>query len=276
MDEPTSTFNPFDDDSDDDSDADESRTVPLDADATRPVASNGPADETRPMTLADETRPMTPADADATRRVTPQIWAARAPVPVPDAVPAPAPVGWREESAEAEPPGFWARPAVIALIVVILLAMLGTGLWLIFSGLGRPSVSTPATSATPSAAPAPTETASQPESQAESPAPSATATGRVAVPDVVGQSEAAAREQLTAVGLTYTVTRRPVAGVSPGTVAATEPAAGTMVSAGSRVTLVVASAPTPAATTGTRTQTPTRPPTTQPTPPASRPAGGGA
>jgi hypothetical protein len=245
VDDPTSTFDPFADDDDDDTDDEVTRALPADGEATRALPADGEA--TRAL----------PADGEATRQVTPQIWAARVPVPVEDApLRDPSPAQWREESEPQERGGSLVRPAVITLIVLILLAMLGTGLWLIFKGSGRSSAPTPGTSATPSGIPAPTETGTDTDTPT---AASTTVTGQVAVPDVVGQTEAAAGQLLTAKGLTYTVVRRSVAGADPGTVTAAQPGAGTMVGPGTRVTLIVAAAPTPAPTTpGPTTPGPTR------------------
>jgi serine/threonine-protein kinase len=81
----------------------------------------------------------------------------------------------------------------------------------------------------------------------------------VTVPILVGQSEAVAKQQLTAMGLAFTVSRRAASGVNPGTVIATEPGAGARVAAGSQVTLVVAAAPAPTTAAPSRTASPTRP-----------------
>jgi hypothetical protein len=241
VDEPTSTFNPF-------ADADEAD------DATRAIP-------------ADEATRAIPADAAATQRVTPQIWAARARVPVDDVAPVrdPAPAEWQGETDGEERTGSWVRPVVITLIALVLLAMLGTGLWLIFNGIGRLSTPTPGNTATPSGIPAPTPTATE----TATPTAQSTVAGQVPIPNLTGETEAAAKQQLTAMGLTYLVVRRSVAGATPGTVTATDPGAGTMVGAGTRVTLIVASAPAPATPTRTTPPTPTRTPTKQPTPTAS-------
>ncbi len=67
----------------------------------------------------------------------------------------------------------------------------------------------------------------------------------VAAPDVVGQSRAAAEATLSNAGLAVgTVTQQTTSGQSPGTVLAQSPAAGTQLSANSKVELTVAQAPT--------------------------------
>jgi hypothetical protein len=236
-DEPTSTFNPFSDD-DEDADPEATRAMPADAEATRAM----------------------PADAEATRKVTPQIWAGRASVPLndPEPVPGPTAAQWQEETAGEDVDGSWLRPVAIAVVVLILLAMLGTGLWLIFNRSGGPSAPAPGITATASGIPTPTGTPTAPTTTAPT-TTAPTAAAQVAVPDLVGQSEAVAKQQLTAMGLAFTVTRRAGSGVNPGTVLATEPGAGARVAAGSQVTLVVAAAPAPTTAAPSKTAPPTRP-----------------
>jgi hypothetical protein len=204
-DEPTSTFDPF---ADDDKDPGATRAMP--------------------------------AGDEATQKVTPQVWSARASVPVHDfePVPGPAAAQWQEENADRS----WLRPVVIALVVLILLGMLGAGLWLIFSRLGGRSAPAPVITATTSGVPTPTGIPSATEAPT---APATTAVAQVPVPDVVGQSEAAAKQQLAAMGLSFTVSRRAASGVNPGTVTATQPGAGAMVPRGAQVTLIVAATPAP-------------------------------
>jgi PASTA domain len=299
-DEPTSAYDPFEEaDSGDVRDAsdDNVRAGPgpdSAGDATRPMRPDDEA-TTRPMRPeeattqrvpdSDRTAAM-PADSELTRRVQPHVWAARVPVPpedVPPPMPAadippprePAPPRWQGEDGEDEPDRSWVRPVVITLVVVILLAMLGTGLWLIFNRPGGPSTPAPGLppAPTPSAVPTPTATASPtgtatatgtaPTTGAPAPPPPPTttaATARVSVPDLVGASEASAEQQLTAMGLTYTVARRTTSGAQPGTVIGTEPGPGAVVDKGSQVLLIVAAAP-PTQAPGTPTPTPTPTPT---------------
>jgi hypothetical protein len=213
-----------------------------------------------------------------TQRVTPQIWAARVPIRPDDVAPVrePVPPEWEEpeweqpeeEPQPAEPDAADGRPAVhpavLTLVIVVLLAMLGTGLWLIFHrstatpvtapGLA-PVASAPPTPAdtatavdtdtptqefTPTAAPTPTEvptTAPATATQAPAPPPpSPSSPALVAVPaGLVGLKVPDAERRLTAVGLTFKVVRLPGGQV----VTATSPESGTMVRPGSQVTLMV-------------------------------------
>jgi hypothetical protein len=266
-DQHTSTFDPFADDDDDDDGAagrpgdDATVAVPAGGDATRAMPAAD--DATRAMPADEGATQAVPADGDATQRVAPHIWAARVHVPPADVAPAPQPATqWPEGYGE---PGYgggersWLRPAVIALVVLILLAMLGTGLWLIFNRTDTrqapvPAIPAPASgNATPSAtatvSATPTQTATgtptaSPTSQATAtPTPTPTAAAAVAVPNLVGQTEAEAKRQLTAKGLTYQVTRRTTTGAPAGTVIATEPGSGSMVAKGTQVILTVAQAP---------------------------------
>jgi hypothetical protein len=265
-DQPTSTFDPFADDDDGAAAGrpgdDATVAVPAGGDATRAMPAAG--DATRAMPAGDATQAV-PADGDATQRVAPHIWAARVHVPPADVAPAPQPATqWPEGYSE---PGYgegersWLRPAVIALVVLILLAMLGTGLWLIFNrtdtrqapvpGIPPPASGSATLSATATESATPTHTATgtptaSPTSQATgapTPTPIPTAAAAVAVPNLVGQTEAEAKRQLTAKGLTYQVTRRTTTGAPAGTVIATEPGSGSMVAKGTQVILTVAQAP---------------------------------
>jgi serine/threonine-protein kinase len=71
--------------------------------------------------------------------------------------------------------------------------------------------------------------------------------GQIPVPDLVGLTEADARQALQGLGLRIRVSRVPTS-AAPGTVLAVQPPAGTMVNPGDVVTVVVAAAP-PAPTT---------------------------
>jgi hypothetical protein len=234
------------------SDAEATRAMPTDA--TQAMASD--AEATRAMPT-DATRAL-PVGDEQTQRVQPHVWAARASVPI-NAGPAPvrAPTEW-EEVRDEHAAGSWLRPVLITVAVLVLLGILATGLWLIFIRAGDRPGPAPVIPVTSSGASRPSETPSQTEVPT-------TGAAQVAVPDVVGQSEAAARQQLTAKGLTVGVSRRPASGVDPGTVIATDPGSGETVEAGSRVTLIVAAEPAPAPTTAAPTRSAsTHPPSPTP------------
>ncbi|NJC68787.1 PASTA domain-containing protein [Planosporangium thailandense] len=269
-DDPTSTFDPFADDDDVDADLASTQALPPDVGSTQALPHDFASTRPMPEDL-ESTRPMS-ANGHGTPPQEPGVWAARASVPVAaDPVPAPEPPPWQEEFGAERSDRSWLRPVLIALVVLVLLAMLGTGLWLIFNHVAGRSAPTTVVPATATAASSSTATApaSQAPPAAPTTAPTAATPDQIAVPDVVGQSEGAARQQLAAYGLTATVARRVTGGAAPGTVIATDPGAGTMVAAGSRVTLVVAAAPVPAPTTATRSASPT--PARSQTPPSASP-----
>jgi PASTA domain len=216
-----------------------------------------------------------------TQRVTPQIWAARVPIRPDDVAPVrePVPPEWEqpeEEPQPAEPGSAESRPAVhpavLGLVIVVLLAMLGTGLWLIFHRSTATPVSVPSLPPVASAPPTPADTATAADTgtptqqptptaptptgvpttapatatQAPAPPPPPSSPALVAVPDgLVGLRVQDAERRLTAAGLTYTVV-----GLRAGKVTATSPESGTTVPRGSQVTLVVGlSSPSPTAKT---------------------------
>jgi serine/threonine-protein kinase len=73
-----------------------------------------------------------------------------------------------------------------------------------------------------------------------SPSPTVTPSG-VAVPNVYGMQSSQAEQELVALGLTAAFRERPNTGQQPGTVVSVKPDTGTVVPAGSTVTLVIAS-----------------------------------
>jgi hypothetical protein len=186
----------------------------------------------------------------------PPRWSARAHVPPPGARPDAG--EWGEDGGyphtesypadryAADPYGgrSWFTPVAVALVVLVLLAMLGVGAYLIYraaqGGGGEPS---PTATASPSTAPTPS---SAPPSAAPSTAPATSAAPvPVPVPTLIGLTETAARQQLGALKLGVKVVNRPDASAPPGTVIETVPVAGTLVNPGTEVTIVVAVAPPP-------------------------------
>jgi hypothetical protein len=227
-----------------------------------------PAAET-PGPDPDATAADTPPVADATQPVIAPRWAARASVPpdAPDDLNYPA-LGAEDHPATAKPAPVSEEersglsPAVIALIVLVLLAILGTGLWLIF----RNSSSTPIPAPSGQQGTAPATTAAPTESATPAPTPSATtattpaappttavpapppptptqAPATVTVPRLVGLPEAQAKQRLTDLGLTFQVEYQQADGKKTGTVLSSNPAEGAQVPKGTRVTLIVAAAP---------------------------------
>ncbi|PZG18763.1 hypothetical protein C1I95_12935 [Micromonospora craterilacus] len=256
-------------------------------DATRPLSpASGNPDETAPLGRTpdetarlgrspDETAPLgrTPEEAPAgatapsppAQRSGPAAWSGRAEVP------SVRPGADRELSGNEwyadEPAGRpWWLPILWGIVVLLLLALLGVGLWLarqaLDEGGSTPPSPQPTTSAPPTTASASPTTRSPSPSSTTSPAPA-----QLPVPPLVGLSEAAARAMLDRLDLGYQVRYRP-SDQAAGTVIATDPEAGQLVRAGDEVTLVVAAAsPSPSETTGAPTSTST--PTTEPTATAS-------
>jgi serine/threonine-protein kinase len=90
--------------------------------------------------------------------------------------------------------------------------------------------------------------------------------GRVAVPSVVGESEAQARSDLINAGFEPNVIKQEDGSKPAGTVLAQSPKAGTSAVKGTLVTITVATAPPPPPPTPTPTPTPTATPTVSPSP----------
>jgi len=209
-----------------------------------------PADETARFPVApDETAPQPRADGTA---VLPQAqepeggarWSARAGVP--PAGPRPATVHEQQWVPERAPSGTWWLPIVIGLAALLLLGLIGLGMWLALRGSGpapRPSATPSAsvTSASPSPSPSP--------SASPSPSPSAV----VPVPALANVPVSDALPILQGQALVAWVVNRVTDAVPAGTVIDTDPTAGTRVPVGSTVTVFVATPPptsTPPSPTG--------------------------
>ncbi|BCJ65431.1 PASTA domain-containing protein [Polymorphospora rubra] len=224
-------------------------------DADRTVALPGGPDRTAPLPGgADRTAPL---DGDRAG----DVWSGRAGVPPPGAVPrGPAPgqpfeqteqTGWYD----ADPgPRRWWMPIVVGVVALLLLAVLGFGIWLILRSAddGRTPVTPSPSATTGSPTPSPSPTSAAPTSASPSPSPSEPE--MVAVPPVVGLPEDAARQLLDQFGLTYGLEFRD-SDEPPGTVIEVQPGVGTEVPPDEQVTLVIAQAAAP-----------TAPPTGSPTP----------
>ncbi len=249
-----------------DPDATAADTPPA-ADATQPVPAG---DATQAMPGSDATRAIPAGDTTAaTQPVIAPRWAARASVPpdAPDDLNYPA-LGAEEYPATAEPTPVSEEersglsPAVIALIVLVLLAILGTGLWLIFRNSSStpapvpsgPTATAPATTAAPTESPTPAPTPSATTATTTPPAPTTAVPApppptptqppsTVTVPRLVGLPEAQAKQRLTDLGLTFQVEYQQADRKKTGTVLSSNPAEGARVPKGTLVTLIVAAAP---------------------------------
>ncbi|MEU5721047.1 PASTA domain-containing protein [Micromonospora sp. NPDC047738] len=215
----------------------------------------------------DATRPLPPdrsGGADATAWQEPlaaaPAWSGRAGVPPPR--PAGYPEPGTEWYAEEQSGRRWWMPILLGILALVLIALIGLGVWLALTAAERNSGPPPVPSATSSSAP---ETSAAPTTTAPSTSPPTTppttAPARVPVPPLVGLPEDAARAVLDRLNVDYRVVRRP-SDRPAGTVIETDPAAGELVSADDQVTVVVARAGAPT----TATATPTPGPTATPTP----------
>ncbi|MFE9956251.1 PASTA domain-containing protein [Micromonospora sp. NPDC005299] len=269
-------------------DADATRAMPRDpagggdADATRAMprepAGGGDAEATRAMPRnpaggedVDATRPMPRGDGgagarrpiDATTRSEPvsPAWSGRAgvPPPRPAGYPEPGSEWYTEEQASRR----WWMPILLGILALLLIALIGLGVWLALRAADRDAVPGLSPSAVPTTAPRTSATPSTaaPSSSPPSSPPTTTAAAEVPMPPLVGLPESAARAALDRLGVDYRVRYR-TSDRPAGTVIDTSPGAGEPVAEGDRVTIVVAKAADP--TTDAPTTTP--PPTATGTP----------
>jgi hypothetical protein len=162
-------------------------------------------------------------------------WAARAGVPR-------AAVDEEEEWVPTEEPGSpWWLPLVLGIGGLLLLALVGLGVYVAFHNRGNPA---PVASTSPNVSPSPTP--SPTPSLGPSPTPSLSpSAATVALPDLRNVAVSDAQATLSQLGLNSTVVDQPDGAVPVGTVIGTDPAPGTPVALGSTVTLTVAVAPSP-------------------------------
>ncbi|WP_433299584.1 PASTA domain-containing protein [Actinoplanes sp. CA-030573] len=246
---------------------------PLDDDATRVAPLPSDVDATRVAPRPDSTSVMPPATDDwAASRANP-VWSGRAEVRAPQPGLAGYDTDWSDGPAPVSAPGQrdrWWMPIIVGIVVLVLLALLGWGVYVIMQNSGdEPGpATTPSTVATtmttePSSAP-PTTTApsSQPTTTTPSVSPTTTepTTTEVVVPALRGLSLAEARAALDRSGLRYRVLYRNSTAAPEGTVIDSDPAEGQEVPPDTRVTIVV-SQPQGATTTPTATATATTPAT---------------
>ena len=187
------------------------------------------------------------------------VWSARAGV-------RPKPPGYGDEGGDwaavpaDEPRGRWWTPIAVGIVGLLLLGLLGWGIYLIVQADGTGEDVTPGVTASPAAPAATATTTTQPTTTAPTTEPTTTAPTEtptdVTVPALKGLSSAEARDALDRTGLNYRL--RFVTSDSPaGTVIDSDPAEGQQVPADTVVTLIIAAeATTPATTTATTTTGP--------------------
>lgn len=222
-----------------------------DPDATRALPPDRPAgpppgDATRPMPGAAAH----PDRAGATAPL-PPAWSGRAGVPTrPAAYPEPGAEWYAEEQAGRR----WWMPILLGILALLLLALIGLGVWLALRAAERNPAPAPSPTAVPTTAPrtsaAPSTTAPSSSPPTTPPSPSS---AEVPMPPLVGLPESTARAILDRLGVDYRVETRE-SDRRAGTVLETNPVAGEPIAEGDTVTLVVAERTTP--TTGARTTTP--------------------
>ncbi|MCZ7478423.1 MULTISPECIES: PASTA domain-containing protein [unclassified Micromonospora] len=230
-------------------DVEATRAMPRNAgDAARPLPG-GPAGQAGPEGPGGPRRPL-----DATAAQEPVgAWSGRAGVPPPRPAGYPEPGG--EYYGDEQAGRRWWMPILLGILALLLLGLIGVGVWLALRAADRnsdPGPPVPSISAQTSAAP----TSAAPSSSPPSTAPATTAPAEVPMPPLVGLPEAAARAALDRLDLDYRVQRR-ASDRPAGTVISTDPEAGYPVGEDERVTIVVA---VPA------------PPTSGPSTPGSAPA----
>jgi hypothetical protein len=162
----------------------------------------------------------------------PPRWTARAGVP---ARPPRGAVPQEQEWVPEQEPRSWWLPLLITPAVLILLGLIGLGIWMALHAQPGP---TPAASTSPSSSPSPAASAS--------PTPSASPASSVPlveIPDLHGQSVSDAQATLQGLGLTVQVHNQVTNAQPAGTVISTQPTVGSKVPVGSQVTLIVAVPP---------------------------------
>ena len=199
---------------------------------------------------------MPPVGGDATWGAAEAPWSGRAEVrpPRPGEY---ASADWATEP-PPEPRGKWWMPIVIGIVGLVVLALLGWGIWLIARAQGKSDNAPTPTTTAPGLAPAPTNKPTPPTTAAPTtqqtttePTPSA-----VTIPALVGLSQDEARQALTRRGLSSRLRLVSSTDAPPGTVIDSDPAEGQEVPPNTVVTLVIAAEPRTSSTPSPTTTTP--------------------
>jgi pyruvate/2-oxoglutarate dehydrogenase complex dihydrolipoamide acyltransferase (E2) component len=218
------------------------------ADNTEPMPRSTGDDETVLTPRADSTTVMPAAVADA-------AWSGRAEVRPPRPSDFPSGGWYVVPAAPREPRGKWWTPIVVGIVVLLLLALLGWGLWLILQAGSKDDPTTPAVTAS-AAAPTTVQTTpptTEPTTQPTTTEP--TQPAEVTIPALKGLSSAEARQALDRTGLSYRL-RFVTSGDAPaGMVIDSDPREGQQVPTDSTVTLIIAAAPSSPAVSTTPTST---------------------
>lgn len=232
-------------------------THPDDATRVQPNHPDGTTDPTQRMPRSNDPRSNPP---DRTSVMPPvsanQNWAGRAEVRPPrDPAYGEGASDWSIEP-PAEPRGKWWLPILIGVIALILLALLGWGIYLITQNQGDEPTPTPTAAPT---LPVTTPTTEPTTAAATTAAPTTTAPSpqEVTVPALRGLSQDAAQQALSRRGLSARLKFRTTTEAPAGTVIDSDPAEGQDVPPSSVVTLIIASAPpSPSASSSSPTPPP--------------------
>jgi len=220
---------------------DDTRLAPADDDATAPAPPVRPFDATSIMPPVDEAG----AGAGAA------AWAGRAEVRPPQP-------GYDTEPewGVAPPPGprgRWWMPIVVGIVALVLLALLGWGIWLIVQAQDQ-NTPAPTPAVTMSIAPPEsTEPTTEPTTEEPTTTPPTTepTATEVTIPALRGMSRAQAQEALSRRGLSSRLRFRTSNDAPAGTVIDSDPEEGQEVPPDTVVTLIIATEPTTEPTTST-------------------------
>jgi PASTA domain len=208
---------------------------------------NGPGDDPTAVTprapRPDATSIMPPVAGEPGWAAAEAPWSGRAEVrpPRPGDYPS---TDWTSEP-PSEPRGKWWMPIVIGIVGLLLLALLGWGIWLIARAQGKDD-NTPAPVTTASVpAPATTKPTKAPTTAAPTTAQTTTepTPSAVTIPALRGLSQDEARQALSRRGLSSRVRFVNSTDAPPGTVIDSDPAEGQEVPPDTVVTLVIAAEP---------------------------------
>jgi PASTA domain len=248
----TRQFPPFDDE-------DDATRIQGGAGRDHPDAGPRSGDETRRMPADDEATALRPPvrRPDATSIMPPvdeagaAAWAGRAEVrpPQPGFDPEPE---WGPP-APPESRGRWWMPIVVGIVALILLALLGWGIWLIVQAQDRNTPAPAPAVTTPIAPPESTEPTTEPPTEEPTTTPPTTepTATEVTIPALRGLSRDQAQQALSRRGLSSRLRFRTSNDAPAGTVIDSDPEEGQEVPPDTVVTLVIAAEPTTEPTTST-------------------------
>jgi hypothetical protein len=156
---------------------------------------------------------------------------------------------WATAAPSSEPRGKWWMPILVGIIGLILVALLGWGVWLIIQAQNQDDQTpapAPATSAAPQTTPATTEPATTPPTT--EPTTTEPTTTEVTIPALRGLSQQDAIQALSRRGLSSRLRFVASDDAAPGMVIDSDPEEGQEVPPDTTVTLIIAAPPTTAPT----------------------------